>query len=189
MKTYYIGADVHSNNTELAIEYNGQIISRHALLAALGGKVYLTFEEGPMAGWLYRNLKETVEQIVVCDPRRNKLICSDGDADDKIDAGKLAALLRGGYLRVVHHSDDQDRAEFKQWVGLYHDRVRDAVRMINKIRARCRMYGLTIPRKVIRDKILFRQTNPIWKTNMNSARSSPTAGCGVGEMGFAIGRG
>lgn len=162
MKTYYIGADVHSNNTELAIEYNGQVISRHALptaipaikevLAALGGKVYLTFEEGPMAGWLYRNLKEAVEQIVVCDPRRNKLICCDGDADDSIDAGKLAALLRGGYLRAVHHTDDQDRAEFKQSVHLYHDRVRDAVRMINKIRARCRMYGLTIPGKVIRDK-------------------------------------
>jgi transposase len=174
MKTYYIGADVHSNNTEMAIEYNGQIISRHALptaipaikevLAALGGKVYLTFEEGPMADWLYRNLKEVVDQIIVCDPRRNKLICSDGDADDKIDAGKLAALLRGGYLRAVHHSDDQDRAEFKQWVSLYHDRIRDAVRMINKIRARCRMYGLTIPRKVIRDKL----QRPLWLASIQN---------------------
>jgi transposase len=168
MKTYYIGADVHSNNTELAIEYNGQIIGRHALptaipaikdvLASVGGKIHLTFEEGPMAGWLYRNLKDSVEEVVVCDPRRNKLICSDGDADDKIDAGKLAALLRGGYLRAVHHSDDEDRAEFKQWVSLYHDRVRDAVRMINKIRARCRMYGIAIPRKVIRDKL----QRPLW---------------------------
>jgi transposase len=163
MKTYYIGADVHSNSTELAIERNGKIVSRHGVptaipaikevLTALGGKKHLTFEEGPMAGWLYRNLKDSVEEIIVCDPRRNKLICSDGDADDKIDAGKLAALLRGGYLRAVHHSDDEDRAEFKQWVSLYHDRVRDAVRMINKIRARCRMYGIAIPRKIIHDKL------------------------------------
>ena len=57
-----------------------------------------------------------------------------------------------GILRAVHHSDDEGRAEFKQWVSLYHDRVRDAVRMINKIRARCRMYGIAIPRNVIRDK-------------------------------------
>ena len=163
MKTYYIGADVHSNSTELAIEHNGNIVRRHSvptaipaikeILASLGGTVRMTFEEGPMAGWLYRNLKDTVEEIIVCDPRRNKLIASDGDADDTIDSGKLAALLRGGFLRAVHHSDDESRAEFKQWVSLYHDRVRDAVRMINKIRARCRMYGIAIPATVIRDKL------------------------------------
>jgi transposase len=162
MKTYYIGADVHSNSTELAIEHNGTIVSRHSVstaipaikkvIASLSGRIHLTFEEGPMAGWLYRNLKDSVEDIIVCDPRRNKLICSDGDADDKIDAAKLATLLRGGYVRAVYHSDDESRAAFKQWVNLYHDRVRDAVRMINKIRARCRMYGITIPRNVIRDQ-------------------------------------
>ena len=63
MKTYYIGADVHNNNTELAIEHNGKIIRRHSvrttipaikeILASVGGKIHLTFEEGPMAGWLY----------------------------------------------------------------------------------------------------------------------------------------
>jgi transposase len=162
MKTYYIGADVHSNSTELAIEHNGRIVRRHGVptaipaikevLASVRGKIHLTFEEGPMAGWLYRNLKGTVEEIIVCDPRRNNYISSDGDADDKIDSGKLAALLRGGFLRAVHHSDNQARDEFKQWVNLYYDRVRDAVRMINKIRARCRMYGIGIPRNVIRDK-------------------------------------
>lgn len=162
MRTYYIGADVHSNSTELAIEHNGRIVRRHGVptaipaikevLTSVSGKIHLTFEEGPMAGWLYRNLKDAVEEIIVCDPRRNNYISSDGDADDKIDSGKLAALLRGGFLRAVHHSDDQARDEFKQWVNLYYDRVRDAVRMINKIRARCRMYGIAIPRNVIRDK-------------------------------------
>lgn len=163
MKTYYIGADVHSNSTELAIEHNGNIVRRHSVptaipaikevLTSVGGKIHLTFEEGPMAGWLYRNLKDAVEEIIVCDPRRNNYVSCDGDADDKIDSGKLATLLRGGFLRAVHHSDDEGRAEFKQWVNLYHDRVRDAVRMINKIRARCRMYGIAIPATVIRDKL------------------------------------
>jgi len=82
MKTYYIGADVHSNSTELAIEHNGNIVSRYSVptaipaikevIALVGGKIYLTFEEGPMAGWLYRNLKDTVEQIIVCE-REEKL--------------------------------------------------------------------------------------------------------------------
>ena len=112
MAVYYIGADVHCNNTELAVEYNKEIVKRFSVpttipairssLEELGGRCHLTFEEGPMAGWLYRNLKGNVESITVCDPRRNKLIACDGDKDDVIDSGKLAALLRGKFLRPVY---------------------------------------------------------------------------------------
>jgi transposase len=160
MTTYYIGADVHSNSTELAIERNSKIVHRYKLpttiaalsnvLDSLKGEKYLAIEEGPMAGWLYRNLSKKVDKLIICDPRRNKLIDSDGDKDDKIDAAKLACLLRGDYLRPVYHSDDDGRTELKHWVGLYHDRVRDAVRNINKIRSRCRMHGISIPRLVVR---------------------------------------
>lgn len=160
MTTYYIGADVHSNGTELAIERNKRIVQRYKLptsiaalsnvLDSLKGEKHLAIEEGPMAGWLYRNLSKKVDEMIVCDPRRNKLIDSDGDKDDKIDAAKLACLLRGNFLRSVYHSDDEGRTELKQWVSLYHDRVRDAVRNINKIRSRCRMHGISIPRLVVR---------------------------------------
>ena len=160
MTTYYIGADVHSNSTELAIERNNKIVHRYKLptsiaalsnvLDSLKGEKHLAIEEGPMAGWLYRNLSGKVDKLIICDPRRNKLIDSDGDKDDKIDAAKLACLLRGNYLRPVYHSDDDGRTELKHWVGLYHDRVRDAVRNINKIRSRCRMHGISIPRLVVR---------------------------------------
>jgi len=159
--TYYIGADVHSNSTELAIEKRGKIMARYTLpttipaisniLDSLQGKKYLAIEEGPMAGWLYRNLNAKLDRLIVADPRRNKLICSDGDKDDRIDAAKLAYLLRGNFLKAVYHSNDDNRAELKHWVSLYHDRVRDAVRNINKIRARCRMFGISIPRCALRD--------------------------------------
>jgi transposase len=159
MATYYIGADVHSNNTELAIEQRGKIVSRYSVpttipaistvLNSLQGKKIFAMEEGPMAGWLYRNLFESVDESVVSEPRRNKLITCDGDKDDKIDAGKLAVLLRGKFLKTVHHTNDNKRAYLKHWVNLYHDRVRDAVRYINKIRACCRMHGVATPRKVI----------------------------------------
>jgi len=161
MSIYYIGADVHSNSTELAIEKNGEIVQRYSVpttipaishaLDSLGGTLYMAVEEGPMSSWLYRNLHEKLDGFISSDPRRNKWIASDGDKDDKIDAGKLAALLRGGFLRPVHQSDDDRRVELKHWVGLYHDRVRDAVRTINKIRARCRMHGIKLPRAVLRD--------------------------------------
>jgi transposase len=185
MTTYYIGADVHSNSTELAIERNKRIMARHkvpttiaaisGILDSLRGQKHLAIEEGPMAGWLYRNLSKKVDTLTICDPRRNKLIDSDGDKDDKIDAAKLACLLRGGYLRAVYHSDDDHRTELKHWVSLYQDRIRDAVRNINKLRARCRMHGISIPRAVIRDPsershwlssikhpVLAKQLNLLW---------------------------
>ena len=163
MATYYIGADVHCNNTELAVEQRGKIVARYSVpttipaistvLSSLQGKKILAMEEGPMAGWLYRNLNQEVDKLIVSDPRRNKLIASEGDKDDKIDATKLAALLRGNFLKAVHHTSDVHRANLKHWINLYHDRVRDAVRDINKIRACCRMHGVRIPRKVVRNQL------------------------------------
>ena len=167
MANYYIGADIDSKMVELAIEKNEKIIKRYRVpttipalrevLGSIPNRKWLTFEEGPMAGWLYRNLKDDVDELIVCDPRRNKLIACDGDKDDSIDAGKLAGLLRGGYLRAVHQSEDMGRVVLKQWVSLYHDKVREAVRQINKIRARCRMYGIRITRCALRDQVSRRQ--------------------------------
>lgn len=157
---YYIGADVHSNNIEIAVRHNGQVRHKFSLpvnipaictaIDSIKGSRVMAIEEGPMAGWLYRSLHEKVDKFIVAEPRRNKLISSEGDHDDKIDSAKLAMLLEGGFLKEVYHSDDDRRVQLKRWVNLYHDRVKDAVRNINKIRACCRMQGIKIPRSVIR---------------------------------------
>lgn len=182
MATYYIGADVHTNNTELAVEQRGRIVARYSVpttipaistvLGSLEGRKIFAMEEGPMAGWLYRNLNQEVETFVVSEPRHNKLIAGEGDKDDKIDAGKLAILLRGNYLKSVHHTSDDHRAHLKHWINLYHDRIRDAVRDINKIRACCRMHGVRIPRKVVRNPIRRHQwlsglDNPVLKAQLH----------------------
>ena len=178
MATLYIGADVDSKMTELAVE-NGREIRRYRVpttiaalrevLDAMGGRKRMTFEEGTMAQWLYRNLKDCVDELVVCDPRRNRLITDDGDKADEIDAGKLAELLRGRHLRAVYHSDDDGQVLLKQWVALYHDRVHDAVRQINKIRARCRMHGLRPPRGALRNE-------RIWADWLATLSAHPVAG-------------
>lgn len=167
MTTQYIGADVDSKMTNLAVETNGRIVKEMvvgttiptlaAALESIRRPRKLTFEEGPMAQWLARNLRPLVDELVVCDPRRNGLISSDGDSDDRIDARKLATLLRGGYLRSVHHSDDDGHVLLKQWVGLYHDRVKSAVREVNKIRALCWRHGLRPARGALRDAACRKQ--------------------------------
>jgi transposase len=146
--------------TELAVECKGKVVARDrvptdikslsSFLGSISGKKEMVVEEGPMAGWLYRNLRGKVDRFVVCDPRRNKLISCDGEKDDAIDAGDLAVLLRGGYLREVYHTDDEDRLALKEIVALYHDRVRDAVRQINKLRGYCRCHGIEIPGRIVK---------------------------------------
>ena len=197
MVIHYIGADVHCNNTELGIERNGKITERHSLpttvrairqvLDSLQGIKHLALEEGPLAGWLYRNLKDHVDSLTVCDPRRNRLISSEGDKDDRLDAAKLAALLRGGYLHAVYHSDDPQRVSLKRWVTLYHDRVKDATRSINKLRGCCRVYGERVPRRALRDpairqawlasleKDLADQMRLLWKSYDTHAAQVRTA--------------
>jgi len=111
----------------------------------------LTFEEGALAGWLHRNLRDLVDELVVCDPRRNQLIAKDSDKDDPIDALKLAQLYRGGYLRPVRHPETLDQEIAKQHVVLYHDRVRQRVREANRIGALFRQHGVFVRERAFAD--------------------------------------
>ena len=107
MKTYYIGADVHCNTTEIAIEALRRIEARYCVpttvaairqvLDSLQGVKRLALEESTLAGWLSRNLRPHVKQLIVCDPRRNRLIAADGDKDD----GKPPAVQHHA-PRVIH---------------------------------------------------------------------------------------
>ena len=62
--------------------------------AGLRGTLSVTFEEGTWSAWLYDLLKPHVDKLVVCNPRKNALL-KDGNKSDRIDARKLAELLRG----------------------------------------------------------------------------------------------
>jgi transposase len=58
----------------------------------------VTFEEGISAAWLYNLLKPHVTKLVVCDPRKNASM-REGNQNDKIDARRLAELLRLNHLQ------------------------------------------------------------------------------------------
>ncbi len=120
----------------------------------------LTFEEGPLADWLARNLRPHVERLLVCEPRRNALIAKDGDKDDPIDAERLAQLLRGGYLKEVHQAQSLDRTVLKQHVSFYHDRVRERVRQGHQLVAQLRRHGVFAS---IRDVVDPDERRRLWK--------------------------
>jgi transposase len=150
---YYIALDVHKAFTEMAVvTTTGKIVRRDRCDTAIPNLVEmidkvrrprkLTFEEGPMSGWLARNLEEYVDELIVCDPRRNALIAKEGDKDDPIDAEKMAQLYRGNFLRKVHQPDDLSRALLKQNVGFYYDRTRERVRQGLQLVAQLRRHGV-----------------------------------------------
>ena len=152
---YFIAFDVHCATTEMAVvtgtgrrtnrgHYPTTIPALTDAVQSVRRPRNLTFEEGPMAGWLKRNLQRHVDELVVCEPRRNSLIAKDSDKDDPIDAEKLAQLYRGGYLKPVHHPDTLERAVFKEHVLSYHKSVRGRVQLANQAIAQCRQHGTIV---------------------------------------------
>ena len=111
----YIGMDVHQATISVAVlDDRGKLIMECILetkaatmvefLKGLQGSLSVTFEEGTSAAWLHDLLKPQVSHLVVCDPRKNALL-KDGSKSDRIDARKLAELLRGGQLSPVYHGE------------------------------------------------------------------------------------
>lgn len=161
--THYIGMDTHSYTTDICVKTraNGparrwhlptSIPALRQVIQTLRRPRQITFEEGPLASWLYRNLKADADVILVCDPRKNALIAKGGSKDDAIDASKLADLLAGGYLKEVHHSQDLGRDVFKALVGAYHERVTHRVRAGNKVIGALKRFGLVCRQHDFADK-------------------------------------
>jgi len=111
----YIGMDVHKETISLAVmNSTGKLLMESIIetkastilqfFAGLRGNLRVTFEEGTWAAWLYDLLQAHVTEIVVCNPRKNALL-KDGNKSDRVDARKLADLLRGNYLKPVYHGE------------------------------------------------------------------------------------
>src|SRR3981189_2972462 len=115
----YIGMDVHQATISVAVmEGRGKLIMECILetkagtilefIQGLHGSLSVTFEEGSSAAWLHDLLKPHVTRVVVCDPCKNALL-KDGSKSDRIDARKLAELLRGNQLTSVYHGEHRMR--------------------------------------------------------------------------------
>jgi len=157
-REYFIALDTHGSFSELvAVTTIGNLVRKgrcattitalRALLDKVPRPRHLTFEEGPLANWLYRNLKAHVDSLTVAEPRRNHLIASEGDKDDDLDAEKLAQLFRGGYIKAVHQTETLDGSVFKQLVAEYHRQVRRRVMRSLQITAHLKQHGILAPAK------------------------------------------
>jgi transposase len=150
----YMGMDVHQATTVVVVlDANGKvaletIVATEAapiirLMQSLNGPLHVTFEETTQAGWLYDVIRAYAHKVVVCDPRRNRLL-SEGSKADKPDARKLAALLRAGLLRSVYHGHEATR-KLKELVRAYETLSIDMMRTMFRIKALYRGRGIRTP--------------------------------------------
>jgi len=102
-------------------------------LGSLKGRIIITFEETGSAHWLYLELVDCADRILICDPFQNRLLFH-GPKTDKIDARKLCDLLRAGLLKEVYHSDSA-LYELRLLVSAYEDVVRSGIRVLNQKKA------------------------------------------------------
>lgn len=157
---YLITMDVHCRTSDICVKTRGgKLVKRghvgtgipqlREVIASVPRPRYVLFEEGALAGWLYRELKGCADEVLVCDPRRNAHVAKDGDKDDAIDAEKLNDLWRAGMLRLVHQMEDVQKAAVKQLVGMYHDRVVHRVGEAARLLAMCRRWGVMLSRSAL----------------------------------------
>src|SRR5207253_3059478 len=108
--------------------------------AGLRGTLSVTFEEGTWAAWLYDLLKPHVAKVVVCNPRKNALL-KDGNKSDRIDARKLAELLRLDNLKPVYHGETGVRM-LRELARSYLTIVKDLTRVMNRLKAMYRSWAI-----------------------------------------------
>lgn len=153
----YIGMDAHSSNcvfsvmnrsgTELdnvSIETNGRLLINY--IRSIEGRKKLTFEECELSHWLYEVLRKEVDELVVCNPVKN--VEYKRAKTDRLDARRLANLLRGGFLVPVYH-DGSEREQFRILMSGYQMLVNDAVRLKNRYKSLFRKSGRMVKGKAM----------------------------------------
>ena len=147
----YIGLDVHQATISVAVlDSRGKLVMESIVetkaatildfFAGLRGTLSVTFEEGTWAAWLYDLLKPHVDKLVVCNPRKNALL-KDGNKSDRIDARKLAELLRLDNLKPVYHGETGVRM-LRELARSYLTIVKDLSRVMNRLKALYRRWAI-----------------------------------------------
>jgi transposase len=150
-----LGLDVHAANFTLA-HMNGrgklcQMYERTTsaehlidVMDVIRGPKRLVVEESHLAQWVKHVLEAHVDELIVCDPKRNRWIADDDYADDKSSARTLAKLLHGGFIKPIRHPDDVG-AEMRALFLHYYNLTRQGTRYKNMLKATFRQVAVSTP--------------------------------------------
>ena len=150
----WLGLDAHSRNCVLAqlddqgnelncwrFPTNPQQLLNH-IQAITANVKRLMLEESNLARWIGQLLKPYVQQLVVCDARRNRLISQDAHKHDRRDAFALARLLRLNEFKPVWQPTDDQRVLFKRAAQAYEKSVLRQTRLKLQLKSLFQHWGL-----------------------------------------------
>ena len=154
----YIGMDVHKETVSIAVlNSSGKLVMESIIetkastivqfFQGLRGDLHVTLEEGTWAAWLYDLLRPHVTEVLVCDPRKNALLKA-GNKSDRIDARKLAELLRSNLLRPVYHGEHGVRT-LKELSRSYLAISGDVARAMTRLKAVYRSWAIACAGKQV----------------------------------------
>jgi transposase len=112
--------------------------------AGLRGEIHVHLEAGELAPWASEIIRPLVHRVVCSHPQSNAWIAKDSDKSDRIDAYKLADLLRLNRFKEVHYPREQLRRDFKTLVQHYDELTGQQARLKTKLKARLRMQGVIV---------------------------------------------
>jgi transposase len=155
MNKVYVGLDLGSSSfQQAALNHEGtKMMNRRfptseanlrTAFANQPGEIHVHLEAGELAPWAASIIAPLVKRVVCSHPRDNAWIAKDGDKCDRVDAYKLAELLRLNRFKQVHYAPDQPRRNFKQLVQHYDELTAHQARWKTKLKARLRMQGVIV---------------------------------------------
>ena len=172
----YIGMDVHVATTVIAIRNcDGKVLTEAIVETKAStikdffrgqrGTLHVTFEEGCQAEWLYDLIRPYAAKVIVCNPRR---IARSDRRSDKIDAKRLAELLRTDALKATYHGEHSTQG-LKELVHSYMAIVHDRTRTKTRLKALFRGRGIPCSGTSLYNK----ENREDWRRKIdNSARLS-----------------
>ena len=155
----YCGIDLHVSYSQICIlDEEGEVMetsrvrtSRPALTKFFSRRdqMKIVIEAGGSSPWVSRFLEELGHEVVVCSPRRVRLIAESTLKNDKVDAEVLARLLRmdPAFLKPIHHRSEKAQL-MRSKLLVRRSLVEARTKWINTVRGLLRAFGYRVAGKV-----------------------------------------
>ena len=160
MKT--VALDMHRERTQLTVALEtGEIVTERIVatkaeslrqeVARIPGPKQVILENAGWAAHMYDALKDVAEEVIVCDPTRNKLISKADDSNDERDAERLGILSRAGALRAIYVPPEPYRT-LRALINHESYLTKATTGNMLRLKAFCRMHGVAYQGKGIYQK-------------------------------------
>ena len=129
MQRVYVGVDLGSSNFhQVAINEGGagtlnrefatSEVNLVKAFTGMRGEIHVHLEAGELAPWASEIIRPLVHRVVCSHPQTNAWIARDRDKSDRVDAYKLASLLRMNELRKSNIRSPNCGAISKPWCNI-----------------------------------------------------------------------